>query len=168
MKNLILLFAALLTLSYAKAQDIDTAPKKLELSPHHVGLHIGAVTGSGFSYRYWPAKLGFQITGIPIINTDYRFTSLGVSALYLLKDNRKVDLFAYLGNHAVFTATKIFSNDSTIYNKFFFDNLGIGLGVKTTIWEVINLNFQVGYGFYNVGEYTSTNFTGEFGVYYQL
>ena len=33
---------------------------------HFIGLHAGNTTGFGFSYRYWPTKLGCQIGGYPI------------------------------------------------------------------------------------------------------
>ena len=69
---------------------------------HHLGLHAGSTTGLGFSYRYWPAKLGFQVTGIPIFNGDNRnYISGGVSLLYLFKENKVVDLFGYIGNHLI-------------------------------------------------------------------
>ena len=68
------------------------------LQKHHVGIHASSLGGVGFSYRYWPGKLGVQITTLPIFrqNKGY-FLSVGATALYTLKEGKTVDLYSYIG-----------------------------------------------------------------------
>ncbi|MGB1102566.1 MAG: hypothetical protein ACPG21_02970 [Crocinitomicaceae bacterium] len=145
------------------------------LTPHHIGLNAGATTGIGFSYRYWPSKMGFQVTTIPTFAQGDIFVSSGLSALYLMKDNDRVDLFGYFGTHL----------RTTVYDHIIVDpitgayegevrktdnnlSLGLGVGLKIDFWDVLNLNLQTGYGVRNIGDEPGTFLTGEIGLYYQL
>lgn len=171
MKKLALLFAVLFSIGTLNAQEQEAA---VELGPHHIGLHAGSSTGTGFSYRYWPTRWGVQVTGIPIFRQGSTYASFGASALYMLKDNDRVDLFSYFGNHLIYNSyeTLIYDPATGTYSEgketFSLDNMGLGLGLKVTIFDVINLNFQAGYGVYDIFNDPFTFLTGEFGLYYQL
>lgn len=140
---------------------------------HHIGFSYGTTTGYGLSYRFWPKKLGVQITTLPIIKSgNFQFgikksLNIGISGLYTLKDNKFVDLYTYLGN--VITLEEYYGDFppySTTQPRY---NIGVGLGMKFEFLQDLNFNIQYGYGLYNIAsEYLYTDFTGEIGLYYQL
>lgn len=145
-------------------------------TPHHLGLNLGSTTGIGFSYRYWPNKIGFQVTGIPIISPGGRsFSSIGLSLLYLLQENKKIDLFGYLGNHFIITTSNNYLyNPNTgvgmtkkVTNANY--NVGVGLGLRLRLHQKLNLNLQSGYGVYQIGNKSILGtIAGEIGLYYQF
>jgi len=149
---------------------------------HYLGAHAGSISGLGFSYRYWPKKLGFQLTAIPIFQSNKRnFISAGVSALYLLKEGKHIDLYSYLGFHFI-------NRKSVVYNinpfgKYIANvttqqnfNTGIGLGFRINLLKVLDLSLQGGYGFYKTRVSNNTyfkpnyslNFAGGVGLYYHI
>jgi len=137
----------------SSAQDSKTK------APHSIGLHAGAISGLGFSYRYWPSKLGVQITTIPIFRKNgNHFFSAGLSALYTLNEGEKVDLYGYLGNHILSTS----KNPNVIYN------VGVGFGFKINFLESMDFNMQAGYGMYDLTNQFFTSLTGELGLYYHF
>jgi hypothetical protein len=148
---------------------------------HYLGGHAGSISGLGFSYRYWPKKLGFQLTTIPIFQTNKRnFISAGVSALYLLKEGKNIDLYSYVGFHFINRKYVDFYPD--IYGNLIeqistqqITNTGIGLGFRINLLKVLDLSLQGGYGFYktNNSQYNfnpnySLNFAGGVGLYYHI
>jgi hypothetical protein len=134
-----------------------------EKTAHHVGTSAGMTTGFGLSYRYWPSKLGFQLTALPtIIQDNGSLTSFGASALYSINDGGKIDLYGYFGNSIIYSKGS-FSSD-IIYNS------GIGFGLKLDIFDDLNINTQFGYGGIDLTNKNQARFTfiGEFGLYYHI
>jgi len=143
---------------------------------YSLGLHAGASTGQGFSYRYFPNKWGVQVTGIPIFNGNNGFyTSSAVSILYKIKEHKKLDLFTYLGNHLVFERYQSYygiwpepePGPTYVTDRTY--NIGLGAGVNIHYWEVLDLSIQAGYGltsWNNAPLYTV--FSSEIGVYYKF
>jgi len=148
---------------------------------HYLGAHAGSISGMGFSYRYWPKKLGFQLTAIPIFKANKRnFISAGISVLYLLKEGKHIDLYTYLGFHYINRKFIDYSPDEfgnpiekivTEQNT----NSGIGLGFRINLLKVLDLSLQGGYGFYNTNINTSysnpfysLSIAGGAGLYYHL
>jgi len=168
------IFAFFFGTTMAQGEETNESPAPL-LTSHHIGLSAGGTTGIGFSYRYWPNRWGFQVTTIPIFAQGDFWINGGASALFLMKDNDRVDLFSYFG-------TRINSNifEEAIYDPITFeylgnekqvDNsfaLGLGIGLKIDFWDVLNLNLQTGYGVRNLTNKPGTFLTGEIGIYYQL
>ena len=70
-----------------------------ELKSNELGLHVGACTGMGMSYRHWFDKIGFQLTALPIKTDEFTFVSAGATALFSFYDSRYVMVFGYLGSH---------------------------------------------------------------------
>ena len=173
MKKVILTVITAMFFTMGQAQEITSAPEN-NFTPHHVGLSAGGTTGFGFSYRYWPSKWGVQVTGIPIFAEDYTWISAGANALFMMKDNEFVDLFSYLGTsiNSNTTTYQIYdpnTNELTETTETRNDlRLGLGVGLKFEIWEVINLNLQAGYGVRNVTTTPGTFLTGEIGLFYHL
>lgn len=127
---------------------------------HQLGLHFGTTTGVGFSYRCWLERFGFQATTLPSFTsttTQKRFfLSVGASLLWKFSESETVDFFGYLGNHFAH-----FNSSDNLYA------LGVGTGVYIKTLEVLNLNFQIGYGLYNTDTFF-TNLAFETGIYYSF
>jgi len=136
-------------------------------SPHHIGVSSGITTGFGLSYRYWPSKLGLQITTLPtLVKNSGSFTSFGASALYMINDTEKIDLYGYLGN-SIFLVVDNY--DSELAYKLTY-NAGLGFGLKFDVFDQLNINIQLGYGGIDIGSDTGTLFSivGETGLYYHF
>jgi hypothetical protein len=155
--------------------NLNAQPELKYISKHEFGLNAGFTTGLGFSYRYWPGKLGIQATVLPIktesswtdildvqslyqsYNIDVsnkKMTSLGMTALLTLDEGQRCRFFSYLGNHYI-----IKDHDES-YNF----GLGVGLAVKSPV----SFNIMIGYGAYDVLETTTLLPTIEFGLYYRF
>lgn len=132
---------------------------------HHVGIHASSLGGVGFSYRYWPGKLGVQVTALPIFRKNNgHFLSVGATALYVLKKGKTVDLYSYIGTHFIsesYSGNQQDNGSSSL-------NTGLGVGFKINLSEFLNLNIQTGYGFYNITESLSTTIAGGAGLYYSF
>jgi hypothetical protein len=141
---------------------------------HGLGMHAGAVTGLGFSYRYAPKKWGVQVTGIPIFSAGNIFASTAASVQYKFKSHDKVDLFTYVGVHNIYERSEYyygyydpFDGYSGVYTNNTL-TAGFGAGLNIHLLEVIQLSVQAGYGLYDLTNSISTNLTGEIGVYYRF
>jgi len=172
MKKIIL---SLLVMSFTLSSIAQDEKKVVPSPKHHLGLHAGATTGYGISYRYWPTKFGGEITAAPRFEKggDYR-VSLGLSLLYTLKENQKYTIYSYFGNSllAIQRENKIDNPITGIYTyevqKKEAYNASLGFGLKINFWENINFNLQGGYGVYDITNDINTNFTGEVGIYYHF
>ena len=132
-------------------------------SPHHIGMSAGVTTGFGLSYRYWPSKLGVQLTALPTMSQNNgSLTSVGLTVLYILKDREKIDLYAYLGNSILYFKEN--NTSDLVYNS------GLGFGLKFDIFDELNINTQFGYGGINLANKNRMNFSiiGELGLYYHF
>ncbi|MDC3352018.1 hypothetical protein OAV92_02110 [Crocinitomicaceae bacterium] len=156
MRYLIICLFSILMSNQSIAQD-----ESLAQTPHHFGLQAGVISGFGFSYRYWPGKLGVQVTGIPIFGPNNNLISGGVNGLYLIRDNRVVDLYGYAGGQFLRVSGDSFGDQNTIM-------AGAGLGIKFDLWKVVNLNFQAGYAGYSLNDSPLGAFAGGWGIYYHL
>jgi hypothetical protein len=162
MKNLLFLFLTFLIVLPSQAQS-DSENYK-----HSLGLSAGLSTGLGFSYRYWPKRIGVQVTGIPIFSSNRFFSSSGLSVLAKIRDLNNIRLFGYLGTNLFYSRSKSVwtGNINESYN--FFSALGAGL--RFNFLESFNLNIQTGYGvFYqpNSNSYQTAP-SGEIGFYYHF
>jgi hypothetical protein len=174
MKKSIFLFMTLLIVSTSQAQN-DSVNYK-----HSLGLSGGVSTGLGFSYRYWPKKVGFQVTGIPILSNVEIFSSVALSGLITIKDFSNIRLFGYFGNHLIYNRngyillaedpitgevkeTKVTSDRYTYIT-------ALGVGFRFNFWEILDFNLQAGYG--NIFDFDSnpfrTTFAAEVGLYYHF
>jgi len=142
---------------------------------HQLGLHAGSTTGIGLSYRFWPGRLGFQVTLLPFKNNAEQinngdndrfnpfselefprgqFVSLGLTALSTVKQFGKSKMFAYWGNHLLLL------DDESIYST------GIGIGF---FYEApVCFNLMLGYGAYDITNSLLLLPAAEIGVYYRF
>ena len=131
------LFASLATIGRAQS---DTTMYK-----HSLGLHAGIASGYGFSYRYWPTKIGLQVTAFPFLsNSEFRISS-GLSLLLTIKDFSKLRLYSYLGNHFQYQRFS-YGDPMATYSETFNNYTAIGVGVRINFLEVLDFNLQAGYG----------------------
>jgi hypothetical protein len=164
MKNLLFLFLTFLILSIGHAQNEASAYK------HSLGLSAGVSTGAGFSYRYWPKRIGFQVTGIPVFSSNHFFSSSGVSVLAKIRDFNDIRLFGYLGtnmyyrqyNYGIYGGPMDFSSYTFIS--------ALGAGFRFNFLEYFELNLQTGYGalFRSGDNFFQTTISGEIGLYYHF
>lgn len=147
---------------------------------HSLGLHAGTTTGVGFSYRFWPDRIGIQVTGIPIFNGNKEsWVSMGLSGLFLIKEHRHLNIFSYLGAHLIqdrglknVPTGQIDMYGSPIYGlediTTNYLNLGLGFGANINILKELSLSIQTGYGLYNISDQIGGNMIFETGLYYHL
>lgn len=169
---ILLIYFSISSLSFSQ-EEAETQP--LIKTKHFVGLHAGSTTGIGFSYRYWPKRLGIQVTAFSSFDYDKEiWSSNGLSILYTLKETKHIDIFSYLGNHL--TYEKWLSNQfddvgniisSTKVSRTR-NNIGIGIGLKIDFLEDLDFNIQAGYGLYDITNDFNTLIAGEVGLYYHL
>lgn len=164
----------MLFLTFGHAQNDSVGYK------HSLGLSAGVSTGLGFSYRFWPKKVGFQVTGIPVFSNIDIFSSVALSGLITIKDFSNIRMFGYFGNHFIYdrggyillepdpntgvlTETKVTFQDYTYIT-------ALGVGFRFNFWEVLDFNLQAGYGTIFGFKPTTfrTTFAAEAGLYYHF
>lgn len=180
MKTIIISLTFLMVLSFTFSfGQMNTENKYQKIYKHSLGLGAGATTGLGFSYRFFPNKYGFQINIAPYYE-DYgnnAFVSAGLTFLYNLAESRYTAVYAYLGNHYIYTSSKsdiytwdpvagqhVVTNSETNRTEQF--NTGIGFGFEFCTTKKITLNLMGGYAQYNSME--KLFFTGEAALYYRF
>lgn len=129
MKKIAILLGMLLIASYGFSQE----DKKVE---QLVGINAGFTTGYGFSYKAVFRKIGLQATVLPIKSDDTKYISLGATAFYMLRNEKYMKTYTYLGNHFINT----YSDTE--------DNIGLGWGV--TVGNKVQFSAMAGYGVYDV------------------
>ncbi|MBN1415339.1 MAG: hypothetical protein JW973_09580 [Bacteroidales bacterium] len=168
MKKIFVLMIVSLSLTYVSGQN----EKDFVSKSNEFGIHAGATTGIGLSYRHWFDKVGFQLTALPIRTEKLTFISAGATALYSFYDSKYVMVFGYLGGHYFMQ-----ENDEERYN----DRIGrfetypveeesfsFGIGPGFAFGRVVRFNLMVGYGFYDVFEKFNMFPTAEIGLYYRF
>ena len=112
---------------------------------HYLGMHAESTAGYGVSYRYWPDKLGLQVTLFPYISSDNSFLSLGISGLIKVHELKKLDVFLYLDNHFRYSQDKNYYD----YDQYEMDNnfnwsIGFGGGLNIRIAKILALSVILG------------------------
>lgn len=180
MKKLTAIVIATLFLNYNYAQENEDVGLDSSLfKTHFAGVHAGASTGLGFSYRWFPKKFGFQVTAIPVFNGNNNyFVSSGGSFLLRLNRSKRVDLFVYQGNHFIFQSREEYVYEPYDPNNPYQEptienvnevsyNLGVGAGINIHLFDnMIDISLQTGYGIFDLGSNPRSNITGEIGIYY--
>jgi hypothetical protein len=175
MKKLKLIIVCLLVTVGAFAQNSDMPnPKRI----HEIGAHLGATTGMGLSYRYWPTKVGVQVTMLPIKTSNETMLNLGVTGLYSIYNSRLIRFFGYFGNNIVYEKYK---NDDSSYSSYsgYGSYSGYSSSTKSTKYNIgfgpglsfgtrVRVNIMAGYGLYDVFNEFNVLPTGEIGLYFCL
>lgn len=165
MKKTILMISCLLCMQFVFAQENNNE----RIRKNEFGVNAGFTTGVGFSYRFWPKKVGFQLTALPIKENDNLWVSVGVTGLVKLYDAKYIRVFGYLGNHLLYKSEKeIYQNypyspiERTTINKLY--NVGFGPGFG--FGNVVKFNIMFGYSAQDILDDFNLLPTGEIGLYY--
>lgn len=150
-----------------------------ENNGHNIGGYVGASSGYGISYRYFPNRVGIQITTTPVVGSDDSHLSLGGMLLISLNKTKYTNLFGYLGYHYKYTKEEYDDEYSDYYysNVGKFSSTGIGVGFELNVGNRVGFNWHLGYAYYTEeNEYsdmedTSNWFTfidGGTGIFYKF
>lgn len=140
-----------------------------------IGAAAGFSTGYGLSFRYWPANWGIQFTTAPYYTENDSQISLGATVLNTIKNDGRIKLFLYLGNHVLYEKWSDYSYDGSNSDpsKYTTWILGAGPGFEFIILEKISFNLMFGVASYT--EYSNNydtdwmlNMTAETGLYYKF
>ncbi len=145
---------------------------------HELGLSAGVTTGKGISYRYWANKSGFQITTIPPLleNGKFSYFNSGVSYLYTLANVREGRFYTYLsGSYEIkydYYVDYIYYPGGGYAKENYFKyetiNAGLGLGFDIYMGKYLGLNLQGGYGLVDFLNGVNTTFAAEIGLYFKF
>jgi hypothetical protein len=168
MKKLFVLAVLSLFLMSVSAQD---NPYVLVKS-NEFGMHLGATTGMGLSYRHWFNKIGFQLTALPVKTNQNTFISAGATALYSFYDSPHVMVFGYLGSHYLMRdmEEEIYDpfSGTTSIDKVHQGIYNIGIGPGFAFGGIVRFNLMVGYGFFDIFGKLNMFPTGEMGLYFRF
>lgn len=129
---------------------------------HRLGLHAGTTSGLGLSYKaVIKDKYEIQLTTLPFASKNDKFIFSGVNLGYKFSNNKVMDfllLVSASNNYESYTNegytyydysgyTVVEPSTTVTTNKF---NSSLGLGFQLGATEVFKLNFQVGYGLYDM------------------
>ncbi len=133
-----------------------------------IGAAAGFSTGYGLSFRYWPSDWGLQVTSAPYYSSDDAQISFGLTTLRTIKDDGRIKLFLYWGNHILY-------EKYSYYYDSYYDGVhkhttwisGIGPGFEFTLFDKVSFNLMFGVATYVDGDFM-LNMTGETGLYYKF
>ncbi len=182
MKNLlhktfwVLFFVAFATLSEAQIERDKNAENEIINYSEEFGVHLGAVTGLGLSYRHWHQNFGIQLTASPIkgdflgnMPDNVFFLSTALTGMYSFKNTKYIRLYGYFGNHLLYQ--QISEWDKNLQQDVVVDeyryNMGFGCGFE--VGKMVRFTIMIGYAGYNMFKRNySISPTGEMGVYFKL
>lgn len=136
---------------------------------HNLGFAAGFTTGYGLSYRFWPKKLGVQITFAPFNNDEISQYSAGLTLFWRLAETNCADLFIYESTHFFYRqeyesyAFYNFHEDSPIRRQV---NCGFGAGVEFKLGKRVGYDLMIGYAGYR--GFKKVNLTAETGLYFKF
>lgn len=168
MKKIIIVLTLSLCVIGAWGQEEPSVTNK----KNEIGIHAGATTGVGLSYRHWIGKFGFQLTGLPIKTENFTFISGGATLLYNFYDNKYVRVFGYLGGHYYQDRhdEETYNISSGDYDTHKYEDsfYNFGFGPGFAFGSTVRFNLMFGYGFYDVTESFDMYPTGEIGIYFRF
>jgi hypothetical protein len=166
MKKILLVLAVVILCRTSFAQENETK--------HYVGINVGYTTGVGLSYRYWPKKIGLQVTTLPLYSKDSTYGSIGLTCLLKIKqfDNEFFSSrFLFYASHQV---TNFFGGRSAYHpaklmgeDRSWVYNAGFGFGFDIGNGNVV-LNLMLGYAVLDITDNIKTRPVVESGMFYRF
>ncbi len=144
---------------------------------HAIGMGAGFTTGYGLSYRYFPGKLGYQLTFAPYGTENTSRYSAGFTFLYPLILAESTTLYLYQGNHFYYSSDRIFYLEADKTTEAYepteftgrrtdrFTNHGVGFGIEMNFAKRMGFNLMAGYATYD--SFNKVNVTAETGLYFK-
>lgn len=164
--NVLALFCFLLTT--VSGQDYQSAFAR----NNEIGIHVGATTSMGISYRHWFNRVGLQVTALPVKTDNITFISAGATALYSFYESPYVMVFGYLGNHYLLRESEEYyyggSSSFLVAEKTNKATYNVGIGPGFAFGGAVRFNLMVGYGFYDIFGKLNMFPTGEIGLYFRF
>ena len=163
----------MVTCVFAQKTDSTVTQRTVE-----IGLHAGYTTGIGLSLRYWPNKLGVQLTCLPARKNNETYINAGLTGLYSFYHLPYFRFFGYLGGNLIIgnhppdmamSGNGPFTNamsSQTPYRRTTKYNIGFGPGIG--FGTIVRINLMVGYGVYDVAGVCDILPTAEMGLYYRF
>jgi hypothetical protein len=171
MKKLFLIFIFFILILKTYAQEDDN----LNINKvHEFGIHAGATSGIGLSYRYWPGRFGIQFTALPFKSGDEAYINIGLTGLYSFYQSSHVRFFGYLANSYNYDryTSDDFGNDVNNWNSekktHTKKGYNIGFGPGFGFGSRVRINLMAGYGFYDIFHKFNILPTGEIGLYFRF
>jgi hypothetical protein len=98
MKNVFLFFLLLGCFSsygQRRSRNLNEAPEVVDAprTGHGVGMVLSSHGGSGLAYRYWPKRVGVQVSFLPFADDDVEYYNFGTMGYYTLKDFNRHNKF---------------------------------------------------------------------------
>lgn len=172
-RNLLLTLAIIVPMAlFSQEQSNNTNGYK-----YGIGAAAGFSTGYGLSFRYWPSDWGLQLTTAPYYTESNSTISIGATALRTIKNDGRIKLFGYIGNHLFFERYSDYwyeyPEDGNI-SKYRTWIIGAGPGFEFIIANKVSFNLMFGVASYT--EFNSNdrenhwmlNMTAETGLYYRF
>ncbi len=156
MKNIILILAFVLTFTHSFSQK-----QSVTESDYQIGLFNASYSKNGFTVSKCFNRMSIQVSSLPLFSSEFKvFSSLGVSGQVVINESDFGKVYTYSGVQRI--QTRLGLKKEHI-------NLGIGLGFKTKINQVLELVCQGGYNTLNVSKINRhTIFNSEVGMYYNF
>ncbi|MDA3852223.1 MAG: hypothetical protein PF447_13285 [Spirochaetaceae bacterium] len=165
MKKLLYLLCIFLLSSTLWSQQ-QSQEEALEIKGHNIGVMLGNSLGYGLTYRYWPDRLGVQLTFSPSIDYGNQGFIVGGSFFYTIQGGKITQLFFYTGGQYAFN---YYQNDFWFYDEStetnFDYSIGAGPGLEIRIINHIAMDFLFGYS-YSPADMT-VNFSFDTGIFYR-
>ena len=162
-------------------QEINTDAGNRHDNTHYIGMAAGFSTGYGISYRYFPDKIGVQLTTTPYISNDgYSTASLGATMLIELQTINWFRFYLYIGNHYMLNRDYEYEevwNEEYEYYEYIQGDLtnyhrwiaGIGPGFEFLLGEKFSFNLMFGFrSDWAIQEQYYIKFSGETAFYYRF
>lgn len=148
-----------------------SAQKENDTKKHQIGIHAGMTNGAGFSYRFIPKKLGFQITAVSFFTRNEELIqSQGASLIYIIKNYPKLETFTYLGGAYSFSNRMSEQDKQLSANKKYRDiiSTGGGIGMNIYLGKSFDFNFQVGVTVITIKNNQKIYPSGGIGIFYKF
>lgn len=150
--------------------DVQLAPKNSTYHPkHEFGVASGLTTGYGLTYKFWPKKVGFQITAFPVVSDEDKNLSVGLLSLFELDSKSWYRVFAFAGGNFNWTENSDYDEfyDSPMEPITFLFNLnapleeqkkitlGVGPGIEFTPGKHFGITLMTGFRYSHVNNAVS-------------
>lgn len=133
----------LIMVFFIVALNMVVAQREHTSSPHRLGIQGCMTTGGGLSYKYFPNKIGVQITLFHVVDrSDFGFTIMGANGLFKIKENDNYTIYNYTGGGLLSKSS--YQNKLQGYTRENIYTVGTGIGFNFSIGKKYEYSFQTG------------------------
>jgi hypothetical protein len=138
--------------SAQNAKEAEIQPAK-NYSKHGVGAVLSSSNGKGLAYRYWPKKVGIQVSFIPVASNNEKYYNAGLTGYARLKKYSVGELFMHVGCEYQYRTYERYDylSMSSYYESYQVQSAGVNLGFGPGYhFELKPVSFDLflGYGAY--------------------